>query len=175
MTRLDDLLVMLRRRSVVIGCAVFTAGMIGVGSVALGQDQSAATPGDVILARKTVMDTLSDRMDVIEAMISLGKKIDLDSGHANADAISAFLMAFPHLFPPSTNQWKPNVDKDPVTDTFAAPDVWTKFGDFYRQAAAASKSAYTASRAKDEAEFKSAMAQLRTGCNACHAAYLKTD
>jgi cytochrome c556 len=159
----------------VIRGAAFMAAIMSTASVALCQDQSAATPSDAIMARKTVMDTLSDKMDVIEAIIASGKKLDLDAGHANADAISVFLMAFPHLFPPSTNQWKPNVDKDPLTDTFAAPDVWTKFADFYRQATAASKAAYNASRATDEAEFKTSIAQLRTGCNDCHAAFLKAD
>jgi cytochrome c556 len=84
-------------------------------------------------------------------------------------------MTFPHLFPPSTNQWKPNVDRDPVTDTSAAPEVWTKFGDFYKQAATASKAAFDASRANEESDFKASIAQLRTACNTCHAAYLKMN
>jgi cytochrome c556 len=121
------------------------------------------------------MNALSDRMDTIEAMIASGKKLDLDQGHADADAISVFMMAFPHLFAPSTNQWKPNVDKDPATDTFAAPELWTRFADFYRQAAAASKAAYDASRADDEPAFKAAIAQLRMDCNTCHTAYLKAN
>jgi cytochrome c556 len=84
-------------------------------------------------------------------------------------------MAFPHLFPPSTNQWKPNVDRDPATDTYAAPEIWTKFADFYKKATAASKAAFDASRANDEGTFKASIAQLRAGCNTCHAAYLKMD
>jgi cytochrome c556 len=160
---------------VAIGAAAVAASMLGISSVAPAQDQSAATANDAIVARKIVMNALSDRMDTIEAMIASGKNIDLDEGHANADAISVFMMAFPHLFPPSTNQWKPNVDKDPATDTFAAPELWTRFADFYQQAAAASKAAYDASRADDEIAFKAAIAQLRKGCNTCHAAYLKTD
>jgi cytochrome c556 len=162
------------RSKAAIGAAAVAASILGVAAVAPAQDQSAATANDAIVARKTVMNALSDRMDTIEAMIASGKKIDLDQGHADADAISVF-MAFPHLFPPSTNQWKPNVDKDPATDTFAAPELWTRFADFYRQAAAASKAAYEASRADDEPAFKAAIAQLRTGCNTYHAAYLKPD
>jgi cytochrome c556 len=84
-------------------------------------------------------------------------------------------MAFPHLFPPSTNEWKPNVDRDPVIDTYAAPEIWTKFADFYKQATGASKAAFDASRANDEGAFKASIAQLRAGCNTCHAAYLKMD
>jgi cytochrome c556 len=170
----NDLFGPLRRSRLMIGCALLFAGIAAGAPSALGQDQSAATTTDEIVARKTVMDTLSDRMDVIEAMIESGK-INLEEAHTDADSISTFLMAFPHLFPPSTNQWKPNVDKDPVKDTFASPEIWAKFADFYRQATAASKAAYDASRAKDDTELKASIAQLRTGCNDCHAAYMKMD
>ena len=154
----------------------FAVGMAFAASLtsAPAQNQAAATPGDAIIARKTMMDSLSDKMDDIEGAISAGK-VNLDAAHANADTISVFLMAFPHLFPESTNQWKPNVDRDPATDTFASPDVWTKFGDFYIQATAASKSAYNASRAQDENELKAAIAQLRMQCNGCHTVYLKPN
>ena len=155
--------------------AILLAACVGSSPVALGQDQSAAIAKDAIVARKTAMDTLSDKMDVIEAAIAASTKLNLDEGHANADVISVLLMAFPHLFPPSTNEWKPNVDRDPATDTYASPDVWTRFADFYKQAAAASKAAFDASRADDEGAFKAAIAQLRTGCNACHTAYLKAN
>ena len=156
--------------------AILLAACVGATPIALGQDQSAAAIAkDAIVARKTAMDTLSDKMDVIEAAIAAGTKLNLDEGHANADVISVLLMAFPHLFPASTNEWKPNVDRDPATDTYASPDIWTKFADFYKQATAASKAAFDASRADDEAAFKAAIAQLRAGCNACHAAYLKMD
>lgn len=157
-----------------IFAAIVTVSVNFVASVALPQEQTAATSADAIIARKTVMDSLSDKMDDIEGAISSGK-VNLDMAHADADTISVYLMAFPHLFPPATNQWKPNVDRDPATDTFASPDVWAHFADFYMQASAASKSAYNASRAQNENELKAAIAQLRTQCNACHAAYLKTN
>jgi cytochrome c556 len=157
-----------------VAYAIAAAGTILVASAAMAQGQTAASPADAIIARKTVMDSLSDKMDDIEGAIA-GGKVNLDTAHANADTISVFLMAFPHLFAPATNQWKPNVDKDPTTDTFASPDIWTKFSDFYGKATAASKSAYNASRAANEAELKTAIGQLRTQCNACHAAYLKTN
>jgi cytochrome c556 len=163
------------RFKVAIGAAAVAASMLGAAAVAPAQDQSAAIANDAIVARKTVMNALSDRMDTVEAMIASGKKLDLDEGHANADAISVFMMAFPHLFPSSTNQWKPNVDKDPATDTFAAPELWTNFADFYQQATAASKAAFDASRADDESAFKASIAQLRKDCNTCHTAYLKAN
>jgi cytochrome c556 len=161
-----------RRMALALGSLCLGAVLLGTGLVASAQDQSAATPGDAILARKTLMDTLSDNMDQIEGMISTNK-IDLADAHEHADTISVMLMAFPHLFPPSTNQWKPGVDPDPVTGTSASPDVWTKFADFYQRANAASKTAYEMSRADKADDLKARTAELRTACNACHAQYLK--
>jgi len=105
-------------------------------------------------------------------MISTNK-IDLDDAHEHADTISVMLMAFPHLFPPASNQWKAGVEIDPVTGTYASPDLWTKFADFYKRANDASKTAYDMSRAEKADDLKAKTAQLRTACNACHAAYLK--
>ena len=155
-----------------VGCAILATAASTIGHVALAQDQSAATVDDVILARKTAMDTLSDNMDQIEQMIATNK-IDLADAHEHADTISVLLMAFPHLFPPASNTWKPGVEIDPVTGTYASPDVWTKFADFYKRAADASKTAYNMSRADKADDLKAKTAVLRTACNACHAAYLK--
>jgi cytochrome c556 len=139
------------------------------------QDQSAATAKDVIFARKTVMDSLSDKMDQIESMNQTGK-VNVDAAHDLADTISVMLMAFPHLFPPSSNQWKPNnKDPDPLADTFASPDVWTKFADFYQRAAAASKAAFDITHVDKPDALKSTTAELRKDCNGCHEAYLKTQ
>jgi cytochrome c556 len=163
------------RRPMAIGCAGLAAAVLATSFIAMAQDQSAATAKDVIFARKTLMSSLSDNMDQIETMIASGKKIDLDDGHEHADTISVMLMAFPHLFPPSSNQWKPNADRDPATDTFASPDAWTKFPDFYKRAADASKTAYDMSRADKEDAFKARAKELRVACNGCHEAYLKTQ
>jgi cytochrome c556 len=163
-----------RRLALIVGlCLLLAAGLAG--SAASGQDQSAAAPSDAIYARKTIMDTISEKMDALEAATASTKKIEFDGAREQADVISVLLMAFPHMFPAVTNQWKPNADKDPATDTFAAPEVWTKFADFYKQAGDASKLAYNASRATQEADFRSAIAQLRTACDGCHATYQKTE
>jgi cytochrome c556 len=163
-----------RRTAVAIGCAVLAVAVLGTSFIASAQDQSAATVKDVIFARKTLMSAISDNMDQIEGMISTGK-IDIADAHEHADTISIMLMAFPHLFPPASNQWKPNVDIDPATDTFASPDAWTNFPDFYKRATAASKTAYDMSRADKVDELKTRTTELRGACNACHAAYLKTQ
>ena len=85
------------------------------------------------------------------------------------------LMAFPHLFPASTNQWTAGADRDPATDTFASPDVWTDMADFYQRATEAAKLAFDASRARRSDSFRPLVAQLRAACNACHAVYMKPD
>jgi cytochrome c556 len=158
----------------IVGCFALCLALV-VGNVALSQDQSVATPKDEIFARKILMDTIDHNMDALEEMVRTGQPIDFADSSEHADTISVMLMAFPHLFPPSTNQWRANAERDPGRDTFAAPDIWTNFAAFYQQAAAASKLAYKASRATQEAEFKTTMASLRTGCDSCHAVYLKTD
>jgi len=160
-----------RLAAVVIG-GCLAAALIGANLTALAQDQSAAKPGDAIVARKTMMDTLSDHMDQIEAMIQ-ANKINLKEANDHADTISVMLMAFPHLFLPSTNQWKAGTDPDPVTGTYASPDIWSKFADFYKRANDASKVAYDMSRAEKVDDLKAKTAVLRTDCNACHAAYMK--
>jgi cytochrome c556 len=160
--------------AVLVACAGFYGSLLATSLIALAQDQSAAKVEDAIFARKTVMSSLSDNMDQIEKMIAIGK-IDLDDAREHADTISVMLMAFPHLFPPASNQWKPCADIDPVTGTFASPDVWSKFADFYKRAADASKTAFDMSRADKPDELKAKTAELRTACNGCHAAYLETQ
>jgi cytochrome c556 len=162
-----------RQAMLIVAGLLLATGLAG--SAALGQDQSAATPADAIFARKTVMDTLSTKMDEIETATASTQKIDLAAANEQADIVSVLLMAFPHLFPAATNQWKPNVDKDPGTDTFAAPEVWTQYTDFYKRSTEASKLAFDASRATEEAEFRAAVAKLRASCDGCHAVYMKTN
>ena len=159
-----------------IACAAGGAllGACGIGSVALGQDQSAATPKDTIFARKILMDMIGRNMDDLEANAG-SAKVDLSEGRDHADILSVMLLAFPHLFPPATNQWKPNVDRDPGRDTFAAPEVWTSFSDFYKRAQDASQLAFKASRAETESAFKDFIAQLRVACDSCHGIYMKAQ
>lgn len=156
-----------------IGYAVL-AGVIGMSVAASGQDQNAIAK-DAIFARKLVMDAISTNMDELETMTSSKNEINLTEGHEHADIISVILTALPHLFPPNTNLWKANPERDPGRDTSASPELWANFSDFYARAAAASKIAYKASRAKQESAFRASIGELRTACDSCHAAYLKTE
>jgi cytochrome c556 len=161
-----------RRMTRAVACVALAGALAATSFIAMAQDQSVATAKDVIFARKTLMSTASDNFDQIEAMIATGK-LDIADAHEHADTISVMMMAYPHLFPPSSNQWKPNADLDPGTDTFASPDVWSKFPDFYQRAAAASKTAYDMSRADKADDLKARAKELRVMCNACHELYLK--
>jgi cytochrome c556 len=165
-------------------CMLRTAGrLVLIGAVlavaegvARSQDQGAAPPADEIIARKALMDSIDEHMNTLEDMVGSGQAVALDRGREHADTVSTMLGVFPFLFPASTNQWKPDdANRDPARDTYASPDVWKNFADFYKQAVAASKAAESASRAKQDDDFKKAIASLRTACNTCHAAYLKTD
>jgi cytochrome c556 len=148
------------------------AVLIATGIAAMAQDRNVAAAKDVILARKTLMNTIGDEMDRISNMISL-RQFDLDDAHKHADNISVMLMTFPHLFPPSSDQWRENADRDPATDTIASPDIWTDFADFYRRAAAAAKTADEIRRAPDEDEVKRLHRALWIACDTCHSLYLK--
>jgi cytochrome c556 len=155
-----------------LAAAVLAASLVAAGLAALAQGQSAATAQDAIFARKTLMNAMCDRMMEIERMIAFGK-VDPGVARADADAIAAMLLAFPHLFPPGSNQWKPDADRDPVADTFASPDLWTAFADFSRQAVAAAKNAHDLSRAARLDDVKTLARELRIGCDTCHALYLE--
>ena len=152
------------------------AGLLcALGGAALSQDAVPSAAKDEIFARKVLMGAIDGHLLQIDLMLGSGKPVDLHEAVEHADTISIMLMAFPHLFAPATNQWQPNVKRDPAHDTSASPALWTNYAEFYRQAAAASHLAFDASRARREADFKTHIAALRSACNSCHAMYVKTD
>jgi cytochrome c556 len=157
--------------------AIFTGLMTGLlfaGAAVRAEDRALPPPADTIFARKTLMNTINSSMDEIEAMLAPGAKMESAEAREHADLISVLLMAFPHLFPPATNQWKEGADRDAAADTYASPDLWRQFPDFYARANAASKIALEASRAANRADFKARIGELRAACNGCHAAFQKT-
>ena len=166
----------LRLSGVTVG-AVVALTMAMVMAPASAEEQPAAQPAAkaTIFARNILMGAIDMNMDEIETMLAPEGKLNLSDAQEHAETISTMLLAFPHLFPPATNQWKAGAERDPATDTFASPDVWTKFPDFYQRADEASKIAWSASRAKRADEFRPLIGQLRARCNACHALNMKTD
>src|ERR1700755_44411 len=105
----------------------------------VGQEQTLPPPKDTIFARKILMGAIDMNMDEIETMLAPGGKFEAAEAVEHADTISIMLLSFPHMFPPTTNKWKPNSDRDPATDTAASPDLWRNFADFYRRAQSASQ------------------------------------
>jgi cytochrome c556 len=157
----------------VAGAAVVASTVAIFADVARAQELPA--PKDTIFARKILMGAIDMNMDEIETMLAPEGRLDLAEGQEHSETISTMLMAFPHMFPPATNQWKAGAARDPATDTFASPELWTNFADFYTRATEASKIAWSASRAKRAADFRTLIVQLRERCNGCHALNLKTD
>jgi cytochrome c556 len=155
--------------------AAAVIGMLTAAPFALGQEPGGPPPKDTIFARKIMMGAIDMNMDAVETMLAPNGKLDATEAREHADTVSIMLMSFPHLFPAATNQWKPGADRDPATDTFASPDVWANFADFYQRASAASKLAQQASNAKRLDEFRSQIEQLRAACNGCHEKYMKTN
>ncbi len=153
--------------------AAIVAAVAFVAAPTLAEDQPPAK--DTIFARKVTMGEIDMNMDEIETMLAPEGKLLLSDAEEHAEVISTLLMAFPHLFPPSTNQWKQGAERDPATDTFANPAIWSNFSDFYKRASEASKIAWTASRAKKPDEFRTQIKELRLRCNACHALNMKTE
>jgi len=160
------------RQRHVLACVL--AGALGIAAVPASAEEQ-PRPKDTIFARKIVMGEIDMNMDEIETMLAPEGKLDLADAQEHAEVISTLLMAFPHLFPPSTNQWKEGAARDPATDTFANPAIWSNFSDFYKRAGEASKIAWNASRAKRPDEFRTQIRELRLRCNACHALNLKTE
>src|SRR5215210_2764460 len=119
----------LRRAAARAAATVMLAIGVLAGTATLGQELP--PPKDTIFARKILMGAIDMNMDEIETMLAPGGKPEAAEVAEHAETISTMLMSFPHMFPPNTNQWKPNVDRDPATDTHTSPDVWRNFPDFY--------------------------------------------
>jgi hypothetical protein len=101
------------RIAAVIAGACLAVGVVGTKFMAFGQDQSVASPQEVMFARKTLMSAIAYNMQEIEGMTSSGK-IDsygksrergFDLG--DVDGLSA-------SFPPTTNQWRPQRSAGPT-------------------------------------------------------------
>jgi cytochrome c556 len=172
-TRLAQALFGVRRRIACVGLVVSSLAisfmiLLAAPHVSRAQD----TTSDVIAARKLLMDSIMNNMDRIQEMIS-EQKINTAVSRDCGDNIASMLAAFPHLFPPSSNQWRDNADLDPVKDTFASPDIWTEFADFSRRAAAAAATALELRRADNEDDVKRLYRALGVACDTCHALYMK--
>lgn len=125
-------------------------------------------PEEVIEARRVLMIEAERLIAPLDAF-TIGTPAEPGVLRDNARAIEAMLLALPHLFPPTTNRYDPNVLESP---TVALPAIWENFDAFLAQAEAAEMAAAALLTADDDS-LRSASMRLRAACDACHAAYMK--
>jgi len=126
-------------------------------------------PKDVIMARQELMEHIEILMEPIDT-ITVKDGGDPERLRANAEAVSAMLLALPHLFPPTTDLYDPKAE---FPATLALPTIWKDFGTFYRLAGAAAKAAEAMENAKGKEPMRAASRQLRGSCDACHTLFLR--
>ncbi|HTR00029.1 MAG TPA: cytochrome c [Candidatus Acidoferrum sp.] len=126
-------------------------------------------PRDVIAARAKLMEQIEQLMLPID-MLQVQKGGDPAVRSANAAAVSAMLLAVPHLFPPTTDLYDPKAE---TPATIALPAIWKDFDTFYNLAGAAAKAADNLAAVQGEDAQRTAGAQLRGSCDACHMLFLR--
>jgi cytochrome c556 len=124
---------------------------------------------DMITARQELMEHIEILMEPID-LLQVKEARDVDRVHANAETISAMLLAVPHLFAPTTNRYDPKVQ---MPQTLALPTIWKDFDTFYRLAGAAASTAEAMASAQGAPQLKAASFKLRGSCDACHAIFLR--
>jgi cytochrome c556 len=121
-------------------------------------------PMDVIKARYELMMHMEMLMEPIDTL-QVEPLRDAAQLRTHAEAIAAMLLTVPHLFPPTTNLYKP---EGPEYPTLALPKIWQNFDTFYRLAMASSATAEQLAAAQGEAQLRAAGLKLRNSCDACH-------
>jgi cytochrome c556 len=126
-------------------------------------------PEEVIEARRVLMIELERQMNPIDRF-TLGEPADLAALKSAAVTMEALLLAFPHLFPPTTDRFDPTVRESP---TIALPEIWRDFDSFLTMAGAA-EAAVAAIASADGAEaLRAAGRNLRATCDTCHARFTR--
>lgn len=127
-------------------------------------------PMDVIQARNELMFQMERLMVPIDTL-QVEPVRNVEQLHQHAKAIATMLQVMPHLFPPTTNLYKP---EGPDYPTLALPAIWENFEVFNRMALAASRAASDFAGTSGDEALREAGGKLRAGCTACHARYLRT-
>ena len=139
-----------------------------------------ARPGgqaaDAILARRVLMAEINRNMDEILTMMDEGQTFEPRHAFELSYAISAMMLAVPHLFKPGTDIWSEKLQADdPARVSLALPSVWREFPDFYARAQAAAELALATSRSESEADFRNRALALQRACDDCHAKFRRPD
>ena len=126
-------------------------------------------PEEVIEARRVLMVEAERLMKPIDSFI-VGEPTDGVLVRENAASLEALLLALPHLFPPTTNQFDPAALDPPTT---ALPTIWQRFPAFLTFAESAERAAAALRDANDAEALSAASTRLRGTCDACHASFMK--
>jgi cytochrome c556 len=126
-------------------------------------------PEEVIEARRVLMVEAERLMKPIDGFI-VGESANAALLRENAASLEALLLALPHLFPPTTNQFDPSAHDPPTT---ALPTIWQRFPAFLTFAESAERAAAALRDANDTDALSAASARLRGTCDACHASFMK--
>jgi cytochrome c556 len=121
-------------------------------------------PMEVIHARNELMEHAELLMEAIDS-IQVEPVRNVAQLHLQAEAIAAMLQALPHLFPPTTNLYKP---EGPDYPTLALPAIWENFDTFRKLALSASQAAEDFAATTGDAPLRAASLKLRNSCDACH-------
>lgn len=128
-----------------------------------------ADTAEIIEARRVLMRQVQRLMQPIDAFAFDGNG-DAVTVRSAAESIEAMMLAFPHLFPASTNLYDASLREPP---TIATPAVWKKFADFRTLAEKSERSAAAAVASTDVTTLRTAAVALRDTCETCHAQFTK--
>jgi cytochrome c556 len=164
---------MSRTIPVILALAIALAGVLIMRTSVRDDDGEGWTgrsePGEVIEARRLLMIRIEPLMRPIDAFTA-GDPGDLATLRANADTIEAVLLAFPHLFPPTTNRYDPASRE---SQTIALPAIWEAFPTFLTLSETAAAAAASVATADDAEQLKTAGRSLRAACDGCHAQFAR--
>jgi cytochrome c556 len=126
-------------------------------------------PEELIEARRVLMIEVERQMIPIDRF-TVGEPADLAALKSAAETLEAMLLAFPHLFPPTTNLYDPAELEPP---TRALPEIWQDFDSFRTLAEAAETAAGSMAAADGADALRTAGLNLRATCDACHAQFAR--
>jgi cytochrome c556 len=126
-------------------------------------------PEEVIEAREALMVEMERIMRPLDSY-TIGEPAPPDELRSIAQTVSQMMLAIPHLFPPTTNLYDPNV---PIPKTLALPAIWKNWDAFEKMAEASHEQAEEITKMTTPEELKAGALALRATCDACHAVNLR--
>jgi cytochrome c556 len=126
-------------------------------------------PEEIIEARRVLMIQIEQLMRPIDEFAASGTG-DLPELRSAAATIEAMMLAFPHLFPPTTNLFDATVREPP---TYTLPRLWDEFGAFQALVVRAEEAAGAMMASDDPELVRAAARALRASCDACHALFTR--